>query len=188
MQIVQGLVKQIDGTLETSSVSGTTHKFTFRYDGVRKYADLYVFKNVGNVNNQPLLQAIQPNKSWNAGQQIKQGEYDMPINFKALDALRRGRSEHDNHLIDCLVAGRVSRREFMRHGSVLGMSVAFLASVTAAIGMERPFGVLGRQSGRHGAHRANRARSRNRSRQDRGGGGITVLSQVAETLVLSGEI
>lgn len=42
----------------------------------------------------------------------------MAINYKLPDALRRGRSEHENHLIDGLVSGRVSWREFMRHGSI----------------------------------------------------------------------
>ena len=46
----------------------------------------------------------------------------MAIKYKHLDVLRRGRSEHENHLIDGLVAGRVSRREFMRYGSVAGLS------------------------------------------------------------------
>ncbi|MDB5553950.1 MAG: peptide transporter substrate-binding protein, partial [Rhizobium sp.] len=46
----------------------------------------------------------------------------MTINYKLLDFLRKGRSEHENHLIDGLVAGRVSRREFLRFGSVLGLS------------------------------------------------------------------
>jgi hypothetical protein len=62
----------------------------------------------------------------------------MAINYKILDGLRRRRSEHENHLIDCLVAGRVSRREFMRHGSVLGLSLPYLASVATAIGIEVP--------------------------------------------------
>ncbi|NJO35821.1 MAG: peptide ABC transporter substrate-binding protein, partial [Rhodospirillales bacterium] len=58
----------------------------------------------------------------------------MAINYRILDALRRGRSEHENHLIDGLVAGRVSRREFMRHGSVLGLSLPFLGGIAAAAG------------------------------------------------------
>src|SRR4029079_19824074 len=58
----------------------------------------------------------------------------MAINYKFLDALRRGRSEHENHLIDGLVSGTVNRREFMRYGSVLGLSAPFLGSVAAAIG------------------------------------------------------
>jgi len=111
----------------------------------------------------------------------------MPINFKALDALRRGRGEHDNHLIDCLVAGRVSRREFMRHGSVLGMSVPFLASVTVAIGMETP---IRRAWAANPGGTVRIAQIVPAAAIDpvkiADGGGITVLSQVAETLVLSG--
>ena len=60
----------------------------------------------------------------------------MAINHKTLDALRRGRSAHENHLIDMLLAGRVGRREFLRHGSVLGLSLPYLASVAAAVGLE----------------------------------------------------
>ena len=45
----------------------------------------------------------------------------MAIKYRILDLMRRGRTAHENHLIDGLVAGRVSRREFMRHGSVLGL-------------------------------------------------------------------
>src|SRR4051812_14469533 len=108
----------------------------------------------------------------------------MPINFKALDALRRGRGEHDNHLIDCLVAGRVSRREFMRHGSVLGMSVPFLASVTVAIGMEPP---IRRAWAANPGGTVRIAQIVPAAAIDpvkiADGGGITVLSQVAETLV-----
>lgn len=110
----------------------------------------------------------------------------MKINYKFLDALRRGRSAHENHLIDGLLSGRVSRREFMRHGSVLGLSLPFLGSVATAAGFS--------------------AVSRNARAATPGGTiriaqtvpaaaiepvkladspGVTVLSQVAETLVLS---
>jgi peptide/nickel transport system substrate-binding protein len=60
----------------------------------------------------------------------------MAINFRLLDKLRRGRSEHENHLIDGLVRGTVNRREFMRYGSVLGLSAPFLGSVAAAVGYD----------------------------------------------------
>jgi peptide/nickel transport system substrate-binding protein len=111
----------------------------------------------------------------------------MAINYRILDALRRGRSEHENHLIDGLVAGRVSRREFMRHGSVLGLSLPFLGSIAAAAG----YAVLPR------AARAATPGGTIRVSQNvpaasidplkiADGGGITVLCQVAETLVLSG--
>ncbi len=111
----------------------------------------------------------------------------MAINYRLLDALRRGRSEHENHLIDGMVAGRVSRRKFMRHGSVLGLSLPFLGSVATAVGLA-------------GAPRLARAGTPGgtiRIAQNvpaaaidpvkiADGGGITVMSQVAETLVLSG--
>ena len=59
----------------------------------------------------------------------------MPVNFTRLDVLRHGRSEIENHLIDGLLSGRVSRREFLRHGSVLGLSLPFLASIGTAVGL-----------------------------------------------------
>ena len=59
----------------------------------------------------------------------------MRRNHRLLDMLRRGRSPIENHLIDGLVDGRVTRREFMRHGSVLGLSLPFLGSVGFAAGL-----------------------------------------------------
>jgi peptide/nickel transport system substrate-binding protein len=111
----------------------------------------------------------------------------MTINYKFLDALRRGRTAHENHLIDGLVAGRVSRREFMRHGSVLGLGLPFLGSVATAVG----YAATSR------AARAGTPGGTIRIAQNvpaasvdpvkiADGGGITVISQVAETLVLSG--
>ncbi len=111
----------------------------------------------------------------------------MTINFKLLDALRRGRSAHENHLIDGLIDGRVSRREFMRHGSVLGLSLPFLGSVAAAVGysaMPRlasaaaPGGTI-RVSQTVPAAAIDPVKIAD-------GGGITVMCQTAETLVLSG--
>jgi len=112
----------------------------------------------------------------------------MAINYRLLDLLRRGRSEHENHLIDGLVRGTVNRREFMRYGSVLGLTAPFLGSVAAAVG----YSVAPRQA------RAAMAGGTIRVGQIvpaasidpvkiADGGGITVLSQAAETLVLSGK-
>ena len=111
----------------------------------------------------------------------------MAINYKTLDGLRRGRSEHENHLIDCLVAGRVSRREFMRHGSVLGLSLPYLASVATAIGIEVPTrrAWAGSPGGTVRMAQIVPAAAIDPVKIA-DGGGITVLSQVAETLVLSG--
>jgi len=58
----------------------------------------------------------------------------MTINYKLLDILRRGRTPHENHLIDGLVREAVSRREFLRYGSVLGLSAPLLGGITSALG------------------------------------------------------
>jgi peptide/nickel transport system substrate-binding protein len=55
-----------------------------------------------------------------------------------LDRLRQGRSELENHYIDELVAGHVSRRDFLRRGSAIGMSVPLLGAVLAACGASSP--------------------------------------------------
>ncbi len=51
-----------------------------------------------------------------------------------LDRLRQGRSELENHYIDELIAGNVSRRDFLRRGSTIGMSVPLLGAILAACG------------------------------------------------------
>ncbi|MGO9497013.1 MAG: ABC transporter substrate-binding protein [Solirubrobacteraceae bacterium] len=51
-----------------------------------------------------------------------------------LDRLRGGRTELENHYIDELVSGRLSRRDFLRRGSVIGMSAPLLGAILAACG------------------------------------------------------
>jgi peptide/nickel transport system substrate-binding protein len=51
-----------------------------------------------------------------------------------LDRLRLGRTELENHYIDELVSGSLSRRDFLRKGSVIGMSTPLLGAVLAACG------------------------------------------------------
>ena len=51
-----------------------------------------------------------------------------------LDQLRHGRSELENHYIDELVNGNLSRRDFLRRGSTIGMSVPLLGAILAACG------------------------------------------------------
>ena len=110
------------------------------------------------------------------------------MNYRLLDFLRRGRSEHENHLIDGLVRGTVSRREFMRYGSVLGLSAPFLGSVAAAVGYQvtaaRPARAAAGGTIRVGQIVPAAAIDPVKIAD---GGGITVLSQVAENLVLSGK-
>lgn len=52
-----------------------------------------------------------------------------------LSGFRATLSPHENHLVDGFVAGRVSRRDFMRHGSVLGLSVPLLGQLSLAAGL-----------------------------------------------------
>jgi peptide/nickel transport system substrate-binding protein len=110
----------------------------------------------------------------------------MGNDYKFLDALRRGRNAHENHLIDGLVAGRVSRREFMRHGSVLGLSLPFLGSIATAAGFTAmPRGARAASPG--GTIRVGQIvpAAAIDPVKIADGPGITVVSQVAETLVLS---
>ncbi|ESY15345.1 ABC transporter substrate-binding protein [Mesorhizobium sp. LNJC394B00] len=58
----------------------------------------------------------------------------MNKHYRILDLIRRNRSPHENHLIDGLVDGRVSRRDFIRHGSLLGVSLPLLSRISAVAG------------------------------------------------------
>lgn len=110
----------------------------------------------------------------------------MPINFKRIDVLRRGRSAHENHLIDGLLAGRVDRREFLRHGALLGLSMPFLGSVAATVGLTATPRRAHAQAGGTIRVAQNVPAGAIDPMTIADGGGITVLCQVAETLVLSG--
>jgi peptide/nickel transport system substrate-binding protein len=58
----------------------------------------------------------------------------MSRNDRELDRLREGRTELENHYIDELVNGNLSRRDFLRRGSTIGMSVPLLGAILAACG------------------------------------------------------
>lgn len=51
-----------------------------------------------------------------------------------VDEVRRERSEIENNLIDSLTAGKINRREFVRRGTVLGLSLSSLSFIAAACG------------------------------------------------------
>ncbi|MBV9637727.1 MAG: ABC transporter substrate-binding protein [Methylobacteriaceae bacterium] len=59
----------------------------------------------------------------------------MKKDDKAIDAARHRLNEIENDLVDELAAGRIGRREFLRHGAVLGLSVPFLSSLAGAFGL-----------------------------------------------------
>jgi len=54
------------------------------------------------------------------------------IDHQQLGRLRQGQGEIANHIIDEFAAGRLSRREFVRRGTVVGISVPLLGSIIAA--------------------------------------------------------
>ncbi len=51
-----------------------------------------------------------------------------------LSLMRRGRSELENHVIDEFVCGQITRREFLRRGSIVGLSVPMLGAIATACG------------------------------------------------------
>ena len=53
----------------------------------------------------------------------------MKRNFFLIDRARYGGTALQSHLIDGFTAGTVSRREFLRHGSVLGLSLSLLGAI-----------------------------------------------------------
>lgn len=58
----------------------------------------------------------------------------MTKTFDLLSRFRAALTPAENHLIDGYVDGRVDRREFLRHGSVLGLSLPFLGRLSLAAG------------------------------------------------------
>ena len=61
----------------------------------------------------------------------------MAESQRRLDELRRRSTEVENHLIDELRAGKIDRREFIRRGTVVGMSIPLLGFVASACGVSR---------------------------------------------------
>jgi peptide/nickel transport system substrate-binding protein len=53
---------------------------------------------------------------------------------RRVDEIRKERSELENHLIDEYVAGKITRREFVRRGTVVGMSIPLVSFIAAACG------------------------------------------------------
>jgi peptide/nickel transport system substrate-binding protein len=53
---------------------------------------------------------------------------------RRVDEVRARRTEIENHVIDAYTAGKISRREFVRRGTVVGMSLPVLSFLAAACG------------------------------------------------------
>jgi peptide/nickel transport system substrate-binding protein len=53
---------------------------------------------------------------------------------RRVDAIRKDRTELENHIIDEYAAGKITRREFVRRGTVVGMSIPLVSFLAAACG------------------------------------------------------
>ncbi|MEP7026192.1 MAG: ABC transporter substrate-binding protein, partial [Actinomycetota bacterium] len=62
----------------------------------------------------------------------------MNADNRRLDRLRDDQGAIGNHVIDEFVAGRLSRRDFLRRGTVVGMSLPVLGAVLSACGSSSP--------------------------------------------------
>lgn len=58
----------------------------------------------------------------------------MDRNARKLDEIRAHRTEVEHHYIDELLAGRLSRRDFVRRGSIIGLSMSTLGAILAGCG------------------------------------------------------
>lgn len=58
----------------------------------------------------------------------------MDRDQQRVDSIRRQQSELENHVIDEFFAGRISRREFVRRSTVLGMGLTSIGALLAACG------------------------------------------------------
>jgi peptide/nickel transport system substrate-binding protein len=58
----------------------------------------------------------------------------MDDSQRRVDAIRGSSSELENHLIDEFASGRLTRREFVRRGTVVGMSIPMLSFLITACG------------------------------------------------------
>src|ERR1700727_1234032 len=58
----------------------------------------------------------------------------MHSRSRQLDELRQGRTQLENHHIDELLSGGLSRRQFLRRASVIGMSAPLAGAIVAACG------------------------------------------------------
>src|SRR5215469_12425534 len=58
----------------------------------------------------------------------------MDVDRRRLDRIRQRSTELENHVIDEFLAGRLTRRDFLRRGAIVGLSVPALGAVIAACG------------------------------------------------------
>jgi peptide/nickel transport system substrate-binding protein len=65
-------------------------------------------------------------------------DHKVKINHRRLDSLRRGRGPVAEHVIDEFAAGHLSRRDFIRRGTAVGLSLPLLGGILEACGSSAP--------------------------------------------------
>ena len=116
------------------------------------------------------------------------------IDHRRLGRLREDQGEIANHIIDEFAAGRLSRRDFIRRATVVGISVPVLGSILAACGSSgttsAPSGGSTTAAGKPGAvikagitTPASAINPVTVADQ----GGLDMLAQTGEYLILSGQ-
>jgi len=61
---------------------------------------------------------------------------DIDMDWKRLDAARRDAGAIEVDLIEAYAQGRIKRRDFMKRGAIIGMSVPFMGAIIAACGSD----------------------------------------------------
>ncbi|HUZ53008.1 MAG TPA: ABC transporter substrate-binding protein [Streptosporangiaceae bacterium] len=114
----------------------------------------------------------------------------MNVDHSRLDQLRAGEGEIANHVIDELVAGRLSRRDLLRRGALVGISMPVLSAIVAACSSSPAPSGGGSGGGKGGANATIRAGIVTPTGAinpvtvaDQGG--LDMLGQTGEYLVLS---
>jgi peptide/nickel transport system substrate-binding protein len=62
---------------------------------------------------------------------------------RRVDELRKDRSELENHIIDEYIDGKITRRDFVRRGTVVGMSIPLVSFIATACGGDEEAGGTG---------------------------------------------
>jgi peptide/nickel transport system substrate-binding protein len=75
----------------------------------------------------------------------------MDIDHQRLDDLRSRREPIQEHVIDEFVAGRLSRRDFLRRGTAVGLSLPLLGGILAACGSSPAPTTASKPAGKSGA-------------------------------------
>jgi peptide/nickel transport system substrate-binding protein len=70
----------------------------------------------------------------------------MSTDFRRLDAIREDCSELENHHVDELLAGRLSRRQFVQKGAVIGLSTGVMGAILSACGSANKTGAAASSS------------------------------------------